>query len=104
MNTFVELNKTKMRFRIITLLLISLLFSCAPARYVKPLEKKQHAATLSLGGPLIKYGTATIPIPFITANYGYGIDSTTTGFVSVNVTSALYGNFQLEVGATKQIL
>lgn len=93
-----------MRFRIITLFIISLLFSCAPARFVKPLQKKEHAANVSLGGPLIKFGTATIPIPFITANYGYGIDSTFTGFASFNVTSALYGNFQAELGATKQIL
>lgn len=93
-----------MRFQIITLFLICLLFSCAPARFVKPLQKKEHAANVSLGGPLIKYGTATVPIPFITANYGYGIDSTFTGFASINITSALYGNFQMELGATKQIL
>lgn len=93
-----------MRFQIITLFFICLVFSCAPTRFVKPLQKKEHAANVSLGGPLIKYGTATIPIPFITANYGYGIDSTFTGFASFNVTSALYGNFQMELGATKQIL
>lgn len=104
MNTFAGLNKTKMHFRLITLLLISFLFSCAPARFIKPLHKKQHAANLSLGGPLIKYGTATIPIPFLTANYGYGIDSTLTGFAAFNITSALYGNFQMELGATKQVL
>lgn len=78
--------------------------SCSPTRYVKPLDKNQHAATVSLGGPLIKYGTATIPVPFLTANYGYGIDSTLTGFASLNITSALFGNFQTELGVTKQIL
>lgn len=92
-----------MCLRILYLLLLTFLFSCAPARFVKPLAKKQHAANVSLGGALIKYGTATIPIPFITANYGYGIDSTTTGFAAFNITSALYGNFQLELGATKQL-
>ena len=80
------------------------IFSCAPSHFIKPLEKKQHAANVSLGGPLIKFGTATIPIPFITATYGYGIDSTFTGFASLNVTSALYGNLQMELGATKQLL
>ena len=78
--------------------------ACSASRFVKPLNKKQHAANLSFGGPLIKFGTATIPIPFLTANYGYGIDSTLTGFASFNITSALYGNFQLELGATKQWL
>jgi hypothetical protein len=80
------------------------LIACSPARFVKPLDKKQHAASVSLGGPLIKYGEATIPIPFLTANYGYGIDSTLTAFTSFNITSALYGNFQMEIGAAKQLL
>ena len=102
-NTFTITNKY-MRPLLIPLLSICLLFSCAPARFVKPLNKKQHAANISLGGPLIKYGTATIPIPFLTANYGYGFDSTTTGFASINITSALYGNLQVELGATKQLL
>ncbi len=91
-----------MRSRIPFYLFISFLFSCAPARFVKPLAKNQHAANLSLGGPLLKYGTATVPIPFLTANYGYGIDSSLTVFSSVNITSALYGNFQIELGGTKQ--
>lgn len=86
------------------ILLIASFASCAPNRYVKPLAKKQDALNLSLGGPLIKFGESTIPIPFLVAGYGYGIDSTLTGYTSLNVTSALYGNFQLELGATKQWL
>ena len=81
---------------------MSTLVSCSPTKFVKPLEKNQHAATVSLGGPLIDYGTLTIPVPFLTATYGYGIDSTLTGFASLNITSALYGNFQTELGITKQ--
>ena len=84
-------------------LLFGFLFACAPARFVKPLAKKQHAAILSFGGPLIKYGSGTISMPFLTAGYGYGIDSSLTGFGALNITSALYGNFQLDVGATKRL-
>jgi len=80
------------------------IFACAPSRFVKPLEKKQHAANVALGGPLIKFGNATIPVPFLTATYGYGIDSTLTGFASINITSGLYGNLQMEIGATKQLI
>ncbi len=86
---------------------ISLLYlfsACAPARFVKPLDKNQQAINLSLGGPLIEYGDMVIPMPLITAAYGYGIDSTLTGFGAVNITSALYGNLQLELGVTKQLL
>jgi len=85
-------------------LFITTQFACSPIKFIKPLKKNQHGAMVSLGGPLIKYGSATIPIPFLTANYGYGIDSTLTGFASFNVTSALFGNFQMELGATKQLL
>ena len=89
---------------IIIIIAVCFTYSCSPTRYVKPLAKKEQAVNLSLGGPLIKYGAATIPIPFLTVNYGYGIDSTLTGFASLNITSALYGNFQMELGATKQVL
>ena len=81
-------------------------FSCAPSRFVRPLEKKESAVNLSLGGPLFKYGNNEIimPIPFMTATYGYGIDSTLTGFASLNITSGLYGNVQTELGILKQFM
>lgn len=78
--------------------------SCAPQRFVKPLEKKQQAVNASFGGVLFDYKGTTIPMPFLTLGYGYGINETTTGFGAVNVTSALYGNFQFELGMTKQIV
>lgn len=80
------------------------LASCAPARFVKPLEEGQHAAALSLGGPLIKFGDATIPMPLVSATYGYGFDSTLTGFGGLNLTSAFYGNVQLDLGVTKKLM
>lgn len=85
-------------------LFITAIVSCAPTRFVKPLAKNQQAVNLSLGGQLISYSNLTIPMPFLTATYGYGFDSTLTGFGGVNITSLLYGNIQLELGVTKQIL
>lgn len=90
--------------KIVLLACIVFVYACSPVKYVKPLEKKQQAVAVSLGGPLISFAGAVIPMPFITANYGYGIDSSLTGFASVNVTSALYGNAQVELGVTKQLL
>lgn len=84
-------------------LLVAGLASCAPARFVKPLAEDQHAAALSLGGPLIQYGDATIPMPLVSAAYAYGFDSTLTGFGGVHITSALYGNVQLDLGVTKKV-
>ena len=80
------------------------LTSCAPQRFVKPLEKNEQAVNASFGGVLFDYNGTTIPMPFLTAAYGYGIDKTTTGFGAVNITSALFGNVQFELGLTKQLL
>jgi len=77
--------------------------SCAPSRFIKPLDEGESAVNLTLGGPMIEYGDASIPIPFVTATYGYGIDSSLTAFSSFNITSALYGNFQMEFGVVKQL-
>lgn len=82
---------------------IAIFTQCSTSKFVKPLDYKQHAASVSFGGPLIEFANTTIPIPFINATYGYGIDTTLTGFASINLTSALYGNFQTEIGVTKQI-
>lgn len=78
--------------------------SCAPQRFVKPLEKDQQAVNASIGGVLFDYNGTTIPMPFLTLAYGYGLNESTTGFGAVNVTSALYGNVQLELGITKELL
>lgn len=93
-----------MNKHLIILQLICILCSCAPTRFVKPLDKKQQAVILAVGGPVIDYNNLPIPMPILTATYGYGIDSTLTGFTSVNITSALYGNLQLELGVTKRLL
>ncbi|MBK9319173.1 MAG: hypothetical protein IPM91_10340 [Bacteroidetes bacterium] len=47
--------------------------SCAPQRFVKPLEKQQQAVNASLGGVLFDYNGTTIPMPFLTLAYGYGL-------------------------------
>ena len=90
--------------RIFLLLLIIFLGSCAPTRFVKPLAKKQQAVNLSLGGPLISLNNISVPVPFLSATYGYGLDSNLTGFAGLNLTSVLYGNLQAELGITKGLI
>ena len=82
---------------------IAFIWSCAPTRFVKPLDKGEQAVNLSLGGAVIGYSSFAIPMPFLTATYGYGIDSSLTGFASLNITSAIYGNLQTELGITKRL-
>jgi hypothetical protein len=56
------------------LLCCCLLLSCAPSRFVKPLDKGQQAVNLSLGVPLIEFSGLAISTPLITATYGKGFD------------------------------
>ena len=88
------------------ILLMLWVVSCAPSRFVKPLDKKQSAVNLSVGGPLFKYGNDDIvmPMPFLSAAYAYGIDSSLTAFAGLNLTSGLYGNVQSDFGLLKQLV
>lgn len=79
-------------------------FSCAPSRFVEPLEKGQHAVALDLGGPLIEFGGLIIPTPMSSISYGYGLDSTKTLYGGLHTTSLLFGNLHLDAGATFKLL
>ncbi|MBA2612857.1 MAG: hypothetical protein H0U95_12865 [Bacteroidetes bacterium] len=77
--------------------------NCAPSRFIKPLEKKQQAASFSFGGPMIQFAGAPIPIPFTTLAYGYGLTNKVTGFGSLHTTSLLFGNLQSDIGTTLKL-
>lgn len=76
---------------------------CAPSRFVKPLAKKENALALNLGGPLIHYGNAVTPLPLTSLMYGRGLSNSTTAFASVHLTSALFGNFQTDLGICQRL-
>lgn len=85
---------------------ISVLFlhqHCAPSRFVKPLAKKENALALNLGGPLMHYGNAVTPLPLTSLMYGRGLSNSTTAFGSVHLTSALFGNFQTDLGICQRL-
>lgn len=87
----------------ITVLIILFFQNCAPSRFVKPLAKNENAISANLGGPLIKFGNATIPIPFTSINYGRGITDKTTAFGSIHTTALLFGNIQTDIGICQSI-
>lgn len=80
------------------------LTSCAPSRFVKPLAKGEQAINIATGGPVVTYSDIPIPVPLVSATYGYGIDSSLTLFGGLNITSAFYGNAQVEAGVVKRIV
>lgn len=94
-----QLNMKSFYF-IIAVLLIS---SCAPSHFVKPLAKKEKQVNLALGGPVISNLGFPMPIPFISATYGQGLDSATTVYGGVNLTSAAFGNFQTQLGLNRAL-
>ena len=89
------------------LILLSLfafsIFSCAPSRYVKPLDKGEKNIGFTFGGELIEYGSGTIPLPLTSVVGGYGLDSTLTLFAGLHTTSLYFNNLQLDLGCTKRI-
>lgn len=90
--------------QIIYLTFILLFTSCAPARFVKPLEHKQHGVTASFGGALTNVpGVAVIPIPHTSIGYGYGLRKNTTVYGSWYTTAAVFGVFQMDAGITQSI-
>lgn len=80
-----------------------LLSQCAPARYVKPLNKDVQVATLTFGGPVIQFAGAAIPIPFTTGGYARGFSDKVTGYANLHITSLMFNNLQFDLGTTMKI-
>ncbi len=74
--------------------------SCGPSRYIVPLEKGEQAVSASLGGAMIEFAGAPIPIPNTSLGYAYGVEENVTAFGNLYTTSMLYGVFQIDGGAT----
>ena len=81
-------------------LLIILLCECAPARFVKPLEKEEWAIGVNAGGPLIQLNGTTLPVPFSSVYVGYGLKDRLTLHAGLHATSLIYKTMQLDMGAT----
>ncbi len=75
------------------------LFSCTPTRVIKPLAKGEKSIQAHLGGPLIGFGNATIPIPFTSFCYAQGVNNKITAFGSLHTTSTFFGVIQTDLGA-----
>lgn len=99
-NTFVK--KSTMRYPYFVFILFFI--SCAQTRFVEPLNKGEISVGGNFGGPVIEYGSAAIPIPFLDVEAGYGLDTNLTIHGGLNLTSLVFGNIHLDAGATYKIL
>ena len=74
---------------------------CSPSRIVQPLQKGESQVGLHLGGPMIRFAGAPLPIPLTSLSYARGIDSTFTAFGGIGLTAAAFGVAQVDLGCTK---
>jgi hypothetical protein len=79
------------------------LWSCAPSRFVEPLDKGELSVGAQLGGPVIDFG-GPVPMPISSLEVGYGLDTNLTVHGALHTTAAIFGNFQLDAGVTYQFL
>jgi hypothetical protein len=86
------------------ILLVAALQSCAPTRAVMPLCYKENRISASVGGPIIRYGDAVLPVPQTSVTYSRGLSDSVTLFASFYPTAAIFGNLQLEVGFNRYLV
>ena len=81
-------------------LITGLLFSCAPVRNVRPVEKGEWRVSGSLGGPMIHFSGAIIPVPYTSLAAAYGIRKDLSASIGVHTTALAFGVIQTDISAT----
>ena len=82
---------------------VMLIGACAPTRIVKPLQKGEQAIGANLGGPLVLFAGAPIPVPYSSAFYAKGLSDKTSGFASLHLTALAFGVLQTDIGVCHQL-
>ncbi len=78
--------------RTLILLAVSVLaVGCSVTHPVRVLDEGATRVTASVGGPLIPYHGATIPVPYLTAGVAHGITPSRTAFGDVHVLMGTFG-------------
>ncbi len=78
--------------RTLTILAVSAFaMGCSVTHPVRVLDEGATRVTASVGGPLIPYHGATIPVPYLTAGAARGITSTRTAFGDVHLLMGTFG-------------
>ena len=91
-------------YKILVICAVVFIASCAPSRFVEPLNKKELAVGGSFGGPLLNFGGKPIPIPLSSIEVGYGLDSNLTVHGGLHTTALIFNNFQFDAGVTYKFL
>jgi hypothetical protein len=92
-----------LRYTLTTLAIAVILASCNITRVVKPLEKNEIQVGASLGGPMITFAEAPIPIPLTSLHAAYGYSERVSAMVGIHTTALAFGVMQLDFGANYQL-
>lgn len=93
-----------MKHFVVVFFALYFLNACSPVHVVKPLKKGEQQAGVSLGGPLIKFSGAVIPVPFTSVHYARGLSEKFTIYGTVYTTAALFGVGQTDLGLSYRLL
>ncbi|MFK8045808.1 MAG: hypothetical protein AB8B72_09945 [Crocinitomicaceae bacterium] len=91
-----------MKYLFLSVLTSVILLSCGPSKFVEPIAHKQISIGGHFGGPTLDYG-APIPLPITALELGYGLDTNVTIFGGLHTTAILFGNLQMDFGATFKV-
>ncbi|MDB4964750.1 MAG: hypothetical protein JWN44_439 [Myxococcales bacterium] len=77
---------------------LAALTACTSTHLVRPLGRGNGMVHASLGGPLIKLGSAVFPTPIATVGGAYGVRDDVELYLHANITAAAFGDLHLEPG------
>lgn len=88
--------------KLITILIIAILASCAPSRYVVPLTRREKAIGLAYGGAILEKDGVAMPAPLVSFSYAKGKTDKLTYFTAAQISPMFDGYFAGEIGALKE--
>lgn len=88
--------------KILIIAVVLLFASCAPTRYVVPLNKREKSVGVAFGGPVIEDNGAVMPAPFLSLTYAKGKTDKLTYFGGLQLSPVFDGYYAGEIGALRE--
>lgn len=96
---------TGLRTRSCGLALLTMLAGCGASRAVAPMGAGVGAVTSSVGGPVLSFDGAPVPLPLVSVGYRRGLTDRTSAHGGVQLTNlVLMGVFGAELGVDVEVV
>ena len=93
-----------MRFTLPILFAAIFWIGCGSTQPVRVLEEGKTKAAISFGGPIIQFGSAPIPVPYLTIGAMHGYSDDLTLAANAHLLSAALGDIGFDAGAALRLL